>query len=123
MLKATLLENNFETLIASFIENKVGISNQFLSKELADRLKINLLQLNQQKLLITAGIGNSENLIHNTSIRSDTIYWLDRKHNNTSETDFLNLIEDFIRYLNISCYAGITSCEFHFSLYEIGSFY
>lgn len=123
MLKATLLENNFETLIASFIENKVGISNQFLSKELADRLKINLLQLNQQKLLITAGIGNSDNLIHNTSIRSDTIYWLDRKHNNTSETDFLNLIEDFIRYLNISCYAGITSCEFHFSLYEIGSFY
>ncbi len=123
LLNTILLESNFETLIASFIENKVGISNQFLSKELAERLKINLLALNKDKLLVAAGIGNTNNLIHNTAIRSDAIYWLDRKHNNSSETDFLNLVEDFIRYLNISCYAGITSCEFHFSLYEIGSFY
>jgi SM-20-related protein len=46
------LESNFETLIASFIENKVGISNQFLSNELADRLKINLLTLHKEKLLL-----------------------------------------------------------------------
>ncbi|MEY3416334.1 MAG: hypothetical protein RL060_445, partial [Bacteroidota bacterium] len=29
MLNTIPLESNFETLIASFIENKVGISNQF----------------------------------------------------------------------------------------------
>ena len=32
-------------------------------------------------------------------------------------------IEDFIKYLNNSCYAGITGYEFNYSLYEKGSFY
>jgi len=48
---------------------------------------------------------------------------LDRGHENEYENDFLDQIDDFIKYLNRSCFAGITSYEFHYSLYEIGSFY
>lgn len=117
------MENSFEILIASYIKNKVGISEDFLSDELANHLKENLLLLNINKQLLAAGTGNDKKLVHNAKVRSDTIYWLDKKHNNVYENAFFVQIEAFIVYLNESCYAGITGYEFHYSLYEKGSFY
>jgi Rps23 Pro-64 3,4-dihydroxylase Tpa1-like proline 4-hydroxylase len=117
------MENSFEDLIASYIENRVGISEHFLSADLANNLKQNLIDLNQKSLLIEAGIGNAEKLSYDGAIRSDSIYWLDKKHNNAFENEFFTQIEAFITYLNQSCYAGITGYEFHYSLYESGDFY
>ncbi len=117
------MEKEFETLIASFINEKVGITNHFLSDTLAQHLKENLLQLQSENKLAKAGIGNKHNLQHHDEIRGDSIYWLDREHDNEHENDFLDQIDDFIVYLNRSCFAGITSCEFHYSIYEIGTFY
>ena len=42
------MENSFEALIATYIENKVGISEHFLSTNLANNLKQNLIFLNQK---------------------------------------------------------------------------
>lgn len=117
------MEDSFEALIATFIENKVGISEHFLSDTLANNLKLHLLALNTQRLLTAAGIGNLEKLSYDGAIRSDSIYWLDKKHNNSFENEFFTQIEAFILYLNQSCYAGITGYEFHYSLYEKGDFY
>ncbi|SMP28527.1 SM-20-related protein [Flavobacterium hercynium] len=119
----TKMENGFEDLIASYIENKVGISEHFLSPELANHLKQNLIDLNQKSLLLAAGIGNSEKVSYDGAIRSDSIYWLDKKHKNVFEDEFFTQIDAFILYLNESCYAGITGYEFHYSLYEKGDFY
>lgn len=117
------MENSFEDLIASYIKDKVGISKHFLSNNLANHLKENLISLNKDRLLISAGIGNSEKLSFDGTIRSDSIYWLDKKHNNAFENEFFVQIEAFIDYLNSSCYTGITGYEFHYSLYEPGDFY
>jgi SM-20-related protein len=117
------LQQDFETLINSFIENKIGICDHFIQENLATHLKMNLLSLHQQKLLLKAGVGNDAKLQVDKLIRSDSIYWLDRVHDNNYETEFLDLIDGFIKYLNMSCYAGITSSEFHYSLYEKNSFY
>ena len=117
------MENSFEILIASYIENKVGVCQHFLSDELANHLKENLLSLHNENKLVTAGTGNANKLIHNAGIRNDVIYWLDKKNNNEYEQAFFVQIEAFIDYLNTSCYAGITGYEFHYSLYETGSFY
>ncbi len=117
------MENHFEELINGYIETNVGIAEHFISKDLAGHLKQNLLGLYAKNLLLAAGTGNAKKLNHNTEVRSDVIYWLDRKHENQHENDFFDRIEDFILYLNKSCYAGITGYEFHYSLYEAGSFY
>jgi SM-20-related protein len=117
------MENSFETLISSYINNKVGISELFLSDELSNNLKQNLLLLNDKNQLLAAGTGNEKKLVHNAKVRSDTIYWLDKKHNNVHENAFFVQIEAFILYLNQSCFTGITGYEFHYSLYEKGSFY
>ncbi|ENA1815540.1 2OG-Fe(II) oxygenase [Flavobacterium psychrophilum] len=117
------MENSFEVLIASFIETRVGVSECFLSDELANHLKNNLLSLYRDNKLRTAGTGNADKLVHNTAIRNDVIYWLDKRNNNAYENAFFVQIEAFIAYLNVSCFAGITGYEFHYSLYESGSFY
>ncbi len=117
------MENHFEELINGYIETNVGIAEHFISKDLAGHLKQNLLGLYAKNLLLAAGTGNAKKLNHNTEVRSDVIYWLDRKHENQHENDFFDRIEDFILYINKSCYAGITAYEFHYSLYEAGSFY
>ena len=117
------MEKDFETLFTSFIKENIGIDNHFISNSLSNHLKQNLLNLIDSKKMSLAGTGNSLNLLHNDKIRSDSIYWLDRKNNNEHENDFFDLIDDFIKYLNRSCYAGITNYEFHYSLYEPGDFY
>lgn len=117
------MTDGFEALIATYIENKVGIANHFLSDQLANDLKDNLIALQQKSLLLHAGTGNAENISYDATVRSDSIYWLDKKHNDPHENAFFLQIEAFIAYLNESCYAGITGYEFHYALYEKGDFY
>lgn len=117
------MEASFEELISSYIENKVGISTDFLSEALAQNLKNNLLHLYKEEALKSAGIGHFGTFTKNKEIRSDVIYWLDKKNNNPHEMEFFALIEDFIAYLNKECFTGIKSYEFHYALYKPGTFY
>ncbi|MGN7990098.1 2OG-Fe(II) oxygenase [Pedobacter sp. 22226] len=117
------MEKIFDCLINSFIEDKVGIAENFLSIPLAAHLKENLIALFENKKLLNAGIGNNAVINQDKLIRSDVIYWLDRKHNNQYENDFFDLMDEFVIYLNRTCYTGITGYEFHYTLYEAGTFY
>ena len=117
------MEANFETLIASFIENNIGIDDDFLSADLCQHLKENMLTLNESDLMETAGVGNDGKMVFDNLIRNDKIYWLDKKHNNEFENAFLDQIDAFVAHLNKTCFTNIKSYEFHYSLYEIGSFY
>jgi SM-20-related protein len=113
----------FNTLIDSFIKDRVGLTNNFLSVSLASHLKDNLVKLYQNNQLRSAGTGNEVIVNHDKLVRSDVIYWLDRSHNNLHENAFFDLMDSFVLYLNNTCYTGITGYEFHYTLYESGSFY
>lgn len=117
------MQKIFDTLIDSFIVNKVGIAENFLNEVLCLELKHNLETLYKNKLLLSAGIGNKTIIDHDKLIRNDKIYWLDRAHKNQYENDFFDVMDRFVSHLNSSCYAGITGYEFHYTLYEKGSFY
>ncbi|MFN0173048.1 MAG: 2OG-Fe(II) oxygenase [Saprospiraceae bacterium] len=117
------MENNFNSLIDSYLADKVGVAQNFLDVPLAALLKDNLHALYSGNQLLAAGIGNEAQLIHDKLIRSDKIYWLDPEHNDPSENKFFGLMDRFVQYLNSTCYTGITGYEFHYALYETGSFY
>jgi SM-20-related protein len=117
------LKDIFNELIDSYIDTKIGITEHFLSDALAKNLKENLKVLYAQKRLLYAGTGNEKQVLHDKLIRSDAIYWLDRKHNDPFENEFFDLMDEFVSYLNSTCYTGITGYEFHYALYEKGSFY
>lgn len=73
--------------------------------------------------MLAAGTGNQALVNQDKSVRGDVIYWLDRQHNNAHENTFFDVMDAFVVYLNRSCYTGITGYEFHYTLYETGSFY
>jgi len=120
---AAILEAIFDQLIDSYLATNVGIVNNFLTEALSSHLVNNINVLYGNNLLLSAGTGNSMLVNHNKLVRSDKIYWLDRIHNNLHENAFFDLMDLFITHLNSTCYAGITGYEFHYTLYEKGSFY
>ena len=117
------MQKAYEEIVTSFIDDKVGLSQSFLSDALATQLRGNLRSLNSNKKLQEAGIGNQAKLVTDLSNRGDKIYWLDRSHNDKHENRFFDLMDEFVSYLNSSCYTGITGYEFHYALYEKGTFY
>jgi SM-20-related protein len=117
------LQKIFETLIETYLVDKVGISEHFLSETLSGQLKANLLNLFAKNELVTAGTGNENTILKDIAIRSDKIYWLDKSHDDPHENAFFALMDDFVLYLNKTCYTGITDYEFHYAMYEKGSFY
>jgi len=117
------LQTIFDSLIDSFIADKVGLAENFLSVALAARLKENLIAYYSNNQLISAGIGNNPQLVRDKLRRNDKIYWLDLEHHDQHEDNFFELMDSFVLYLNRTCYTGITGYEFHYTMYEKGSFY
>ena len=117
------MQQQFDVLINSFVENNVGITNNFLSESLSNNLQQNIQQLQQQGQMKYAGIGNDAIADATQQMRGDKIYWMDKKNNNVHEDEFLNRVEDFIDHLNRTCYTGINDYEFHYAVYEQGSAY
>lgn len=117
------MDKIFDTLINSYLDDKVGIAENFLSISLAASLKENLNLLYLENKLRLAGIGNETLINQDKKIRGDRVYWLDRKHENLHENAFLDLIDRFVLHLNSTCFTGITGYEFHYAYYEAGSFY
>jgi SM-20-related protein len=117
------MNEQFDLLIDSYLSDDIGIAPSFLTQKLSAGLQQNILQLQKDELMTTARIGNKEIKDANQQMRSDKIYWLDKKHDNAFENEFLQHAEDFIGRLNSTCYAGINAYEFHYAVYEEGSFY
>lgn len=117
------MDDKFDDLIDSYLRDNVGIHSSFLTEELSNGLYTNILSLIQDELMTPAGIGNGNVKDLDQKMRGDKIYWMDKKHDNKFEKEFLQVAEDFIDRLNATCYAGINSYEFHYAVYEEGSFY
>jgi SM-20-related protein len=113
----------FDELIDSYLATNVGTVKNFLSNALSAHLADNIIALYAGNKLLSAGTGNDLLVVHDKLVRNDKIYWLDRSHNDSYENDFFDLMDRFVSHLNKSCYAGITGYEFHYTLYEKGSFY
>jgi SM-20-related protein len=113
----------FGDLIDVYLDSQVGISKLFVEKVMAAVLKKHLLELYKNNDFSDAGIGINGSAQQNKSIRSDKILWLDEAANIQLEKSLFTLMHEFILYLNQTCYTGITGFEFHYAMYEKGSFY
>ncbi len=113
----------FDELIGSFVDNEIGLCEHFLTKTLAKLLQQHLQELDNENRMLPAGIGNDIIKDPLQKKRGDRIFWLDKKTKNINELAFLDQIENFIEYLNKTCYTGINAYEFHYALYDAGTFY
>jgi SM-20-related protein len=118
-----LMVNQFDLLIDSYLENNIGIDANFLTDKLSQGLQQNIRQLQSDNLMVAAAIGNNDVKDTQQKMRSDTIYWMDKSHDNIFEQEFLHQVDNFVDRFNSTCYTGINSYEFHYAVYEKGSFY
>lgn len=117
------MEARFEELIEGFVTGNIGISETFLGVELSAALQLNIARLKRDSRMIKAGVGKSTVKDKNQLIRGDKTCWLETKTKNIAEMEFLDLINQFMGHLNKTCFTGLNACEFHYALYEEGTFY
>ncbi len=116
-------EASFEPLISGMIDEGFGSADDFLPPWVVAGLRTNLLHARDTDLMHPAGIGRKFDFQKNTLVRGDEILWLEKDTKDPFEQAFFERVEQFIQYLNRSCYTGINDYEFHYAYYEPGSFY
>jgi SM-20-related protein len=80
-----------------------------------------LLQDAQTTQLIPAGIGHADSLHRNTTIRSDSIGWLDGR--TPAQHAWLQAMEHLRKAINQQLYLGLFDYECHYACYQPGQFY
>jgi SM-20-related protein len=113
----------FESIITSYINDGVGQSFDFMPQDLAEKLRKNLDQHHINVELKLAGIGQNQDFQQDSSYRKDKIHWLEPDTMDISERAFFQLMDSWVEFLNRTCFTGISSYEFHYALYEEGSYY
>ncbi|MGG8496413.1 2OG-Fe(II) oxygenase [Tenacibaculum sp. TC6] len=118
-----LHEQQYERLITGLISNEFGICDNFFSADIIEELRKNLLNNYEEGIMYRAGIGKDSEYTKDKEIRRDVICWIDEKSENVTERLFIQKMNEFVEYLNKTCYTSINAFEFHYAYYDVGSFY
>jgi SM-20-related protein len=117
------LNTKYEKIIDDLLNQQFSIVDDFFSETETTSLRDSLLLKHQEDEFKKAAIGNQFNEQIIKSIRGDFISWIDENNANEAESLFFRKVEDFIQYMNRTCYLGIQDKEFHYALYPEGTFY
>ena len=117
------MDEKFEAIIEGILADNYATCEDFFDKKLVTGLRNNLIGRHADDRMHKAGIGRQDTSQQNIKVRGDVISWLEDDTVDPHERAFFDTIEAFYRYLNRTCYTGINGSEFHYALYEPGSFY
>lgn len=113
----------YENIIDELADQKYSITDNFFTAEETALFRAHVMQQYAQEQYEQAAIGNSQNEKIVQSVRGDLIKWIDEETKNDVEEIFFNKVNEFISYLNQTCYMGIEDSEFHYAVYNQGTFY
>jgi SM-20-related protein len=116
-------ELKFETIINGISDKGYGIVDDFIDPEMCSELRKRLLANLNNGSLNKAGIGNGVKLQKNVEIRGDSILWIDTDTSDVFEKKYLDLVADFIQYMNRTCFTGLRSSEIHYAVFPQNAFY
>ncbi len=112
----------FEPLIDGILNEGYGIADGFLSAGEVNALAQQLRDRRAEGQFKAAAIGNQQVTVEK-QIRGDEIHWLDEANATPAEKVYLDRINEFIQYVNRTCYLGLQDAEVHYALYPPGTFY
>jgi len=117
------LNPKYEKIIEDLLNQQFSIIDDFFSEIETTSLRDSLLLKYQEDEFKKAAIGNQFNEQIIKLIRGDFISWIDENNANEAERLFFRKVDDFIQYMNRTCFLGIQDKEFHYALYPEGTFY
>ncbi|MGX7668900.1 2OG-Fe(II) oxygenase [Flavobacterium pedocola] len=113
----------YEAIIEDLMNRKYSVADDFFSLEEVAVLRKNLLRKFEENNFKKSAIGNQANEQIVDAVRGDFILWMDEAQTDAAEKLFFDRINDFVQYLNRTCFLGIQDKEFHYALYPEGTFY
>ena len=119
----TVLNPAYEKIIADLLAQQYSIVEGFFDEAEVRELRDSLLQKYEDDNFKKAAIGNRTNEVVAKIIRGDFILWLNELEAAPAEKTFFRKVNDFVNYLNRTCFMGILQKEFHYALYPEGTFY
>jgi SM-20-related protein len=112
----------FNAIVDGLAEEGYAVCDNFLNEfEVTSILNLPDFQsgLNFKK----AGIGKSNDLQINESIRGDYIHWLDKSSSPPAIKVYLDRLNELVQLVNQTLYAGLKDYEVHMTIYPAGTFY
>lgn len=116
------MDERFEPIIEGILTDGYGVIDNFLTADEVVALTSRLHERRAQGQFRPAGIGNQQVAVEK-QIRGDEILWLEKDTAVAEEAAFLVKIEQFMDYVNQTCYLGLRDFEFHYAVYPPGTFY
>lgn len=113
----------YEKVISDLLEQQYSIVEGFFDPAEVDQLRSSLLEKYEEDNFKKAAIGNRTNEVIKKAVRGDFILWLNEAEAGEAEKKFFQKINDFVDYLNKTCFLGILYKEFHYAVYPEGTFY
>ncbi|UOK42983.1 MULTISPECIES: 2OG-Fe(II) oxygenase [Flavobacterium] len=113
----------YEMIIDDLMNQKFSIADNFFTPDEVALLRKNLLRKFDEKNFKKSAIGNQDREQIVDEVRGDFILWLDEQNADEAEQLYFDRINDFVHYLNRTCFLGIQDMEFHYALYPEGTFY
>lgn len=113
----------YEQVIEGLMEQQYAVIDNFFSNEEVIALRTSLFQKYEEDNFKKSAIGNHSNEKIIDAVRGDFILWLDEDNADNAELQFFDKINDFVAYLNRTCFMGLADKEFHYAVYPEGTFY
>lgn len=113
----------YEKVISDLLAKQYSVVDDFFTDTQIIALRNSLVHKHEEDAFKKAAIGNKVNENVMKSVRGDFILWLNEAEANAAETSFFDKVNDFIQYMNRTCFMGILHKEFHYALYPEGTFY
>lgn len=107
--------------IEALAERHYAVIPDYLSPDLLRDLRTECEAMHAEGLFHAAGIGRGAGQHRNTTIRGDSICWLEETF--PAGGRYLALMEQWRNALNRTLFLGLRSYESHYAHYEPGSFY
>lgn len=117
------INSQYEKIIDDLMGQHFCVADAFFSAEEVALLRSSLLDKFEDKAFKKSAIGNLSNEKIVEAVRGDFILWLDENNSNEAEKIYFDRINDFVQYMNRTCFLGIQDKEFHYALYPEGTFY
>ncbi len=113
----------YERIISDLLDKKYSIADNFFTTGEINNLRQCLWAKFEASAFKKAAIGNHTHEIIKKDVRGDVIHWLADDRRQEAEKVFFTRIDDWIDYLNRTCFMGIQQREFHYAVYKEGTFY
>ena len=113
----------YEKIIDGLMTDKYAVADDFFSADEVQALRAGILQKYNEEQFRKSAIGNQSNEQVIGAIRGDFILWMDEENAGPEENIFFDKINDFMAYMNRTCFMGLAEKEFHYAVYPPGTFY